>query len=140
MASLRPYKSVEKWILHWGWTLNGKRYRIKKESSWKNPSDRKRPPPALQQQYLDIQVVEQHVKSKVVPPGGVEEIERWIAKKYIDEKQACLVWPGYKSTTVLRGKANRIDWGAIKTGFEDHYLKPLKPGGKARDPGVTFVS
>ena len=53
MASLRPYKSVEKWILHWGWTLNGKRYRIKKESSWKNPSDRKRPPPALQQQYLD---------------------------------------------------------------------------------------
>ena len=140
MASLRPYKSVKKWILHWGWTLDGKRYRIKKESSWKNPSDRKRPPPALQQQYLDVQVVEQHVKSKVVPPGGVEEIERWIAKKYIDEKQACLVWPGYKSTTVLRGKANRIDWAAIKTGFEDQYLKPLKPGGKARDPGVTFVS
>ena len=94
MASLRPYKSVEKWILHWGWTLNGKRYRIKKESSWKNPSDRKRPPPALQQQYLDVQVVEQHVKSKVGPPGGVEEIERWVARKYIDEKQACGVWPG----------------------------------------------
>ena len=134
MASLRPYKSVEKWILHWGWTLNGKRYRIKKESSWKNPSDRKRPPPALQQQYLDVQVVEQHVKSKVVPPGGVEEIERWVARKYIDEKRACGVWPGYKSTTALRGKATRIDWAAIKTGFEDHYLKPLKPGGKARDP------
>ena len=132
MATLFNRVAEQKWALEWGWTFNGKRTTKTKSSKWKTPQDKKRAPAQLQQQLREVETVEDHVRTGVAPNGGPAEIDRWITSKYITEKMACAVWLGYQASVAI--KTDAIDWAKIKEGFEQHYLNPLKPGAKSRNP------
>ena len=132
MASLFNRVAEQKWALEWGWTFNGKRTTKTKSSKWKTPQDKKRAPAQLQHQLREVKTVEDHVRTGVAPNGGPTEIDRWVSNKYITAKMAVAVWPGYQASIGI--KTALVDWTKIKQAFEDHYLSPTKPGGKARDP------
>lgn len=132
MATLFNETKRKRWVLEWGWNLNGKRTKNKSTAKWKTPQDRKRAPAQLQHRLREVETVEHHIRTGIAPKGGPKEIDRWVTSKYLSAKTAVEVWSGYQPT--VSTKANLVDWVKIKEAFEDHYLSPTRPGGKSRDP------
>lgn len=132
MATLFNETKRKRWVVEWGWNLNGKRTKNKSTTKWKTPHDRKRAPAQLQYKLREVKTIEHHIRTGIAPKSRSEDIDRWVTSKYLSAKTAVEVWSGYQTSVAT--KANLVDWVKIKEAFEDHYLSPTSPSGKSRDP------